>query len=123
MTDPPFLLGALLLAEASGASPWAVPTWTDHEVLLTLGCTLAGLILVVLVIVRFAVARLRENLRQAKLEIDRLRAELDGKTPNTELEAIIRHLCEEARAAATCQPRQTDAPRAAEESVGEDENA
>jgi cellulose biosynthesis protein BcsQ len=67
-----------LLADGFGATTTA-PTWTDKEVLIVVGYTIAALIPIVLFLLRFTAWGTREKVRKAKLEIEKLNTALGVK--------------------------------------------
>jgi hypothetical protein len=90
------LLGTILLADESGASTWAVPTWTDKEVLIALGSAVGALIPVMLFVIKIVASHLRQKLRVARQEVDRLKALIgtDSEGRDKQLKEIIEQLDE-----------------------------
>jgi cellulose biosynthesis protein BcsQ len=76
----PLVVG-VLFAAASETAKGPAPTWTDKEVLIALGSTVAALIPVVLFVFRLTFGGMRAKLRKALAEIERLKIHPPIATP------------------------------------------
>jgi cellulose biosynthesis protein BcsQ len=71
-------VGVVIFADAGAPANQAAPNWTDKEVLIAVGSTVAALIPVCLFVIRLATSRERRAARKAEQERDALQKRLKG---------------------------------------------